>query len=508
MLISIGQRFLLGLAATLATTLYAIDSTIVNVALPNIQGTLQATPDQAGWVVTAYIVVGAITTPLAGWLGVRLGIRQVLGWSILGFTAGSMLCGVAGTLTQMVLFRMLQGAFGAALIPLSQVALLQEFPRESHGRVMALWGMGVMVGPVIGPTLGGWLTDQLSWRWAFYINLPLGLIGWLALMAAMPKGGGDAKRPFDALGFVLLSVAIGSLQLMLDRGESQDWFASTEIVVETFFSAVAFYMFIVHSLTGRRSFVDIHLFKDRNFTVSMVVMFVIGVAILSPAVLVPGFLEQVKGYTATQAGWLMAARGAASIAAMMLGARLSKSFGPRPTMSLGIILSTVSLLLMGQFSVDTQNDRFMVASLVQGLGTPLTFMSLSLSAYATLPDRARTEAGVLLTLIRNVGASVGISVVIGLLARSTQSNTAYLVENFTAFDVRRWVTLGALPGLNPPTLGVIGEIRRQALGIAYANDFLRLALSTFLTLPFIWMLRAPRHSPPIATTLASEAVDH
>ena len=191
MLRSAGNRLLLGLAATLATVLYAIDSTIVNVALPNIQGTLQASPDQAGWVVTSYIVVSAIMTPLAGWLGVRFGIRRVLGLSILGFTAGSMLCGVAMTLTQMVLFRMIQGAFGAALVPLSQVALLREFPRESHARVMALCGMGVMVGPVIGPTLGGWLTDQVSWRWAFYINLPLGIIGWLALVASMPKGGED-----------------------------------------------------------------------------------------------------------------------------------------------------------------------------------------------------------------------------------------------------------------------------------------------------------------------------
>jgi DHA2 family multidrug resistance protein len=502
----IGSRWLLGLAATLATVLYAIDSTIVNVALPNIQGTLQATPDQAGWVVTSYIVVGAIVTPLAGWLGVRLGIRSVLAWSILGFTAGSMLCGVATTLTQMVLFRMLQGAFGAALVPLSQVALLQEFPRESHGRVMALWGMGVMVGPVIGPTLGGWLTDQVSWRWAFYINLPLGILGWLALIASMPKGGGDAKRPFDALGFVLLSVAVGCLQLMLDRGESQDWFASTEIVAEAFAGGLAFYMFLVHSLTGRQPFVDVHLFRDRNFSVSMLIMFVIGIAVLSPAVLLPGFLEQVKGYTPTQAGGLMAARGASSILAMMLAARLSSRIGARPTMSLGIALASLSLYLMGQFSVDTQNDRVLMASLLQGLGTPLTFMPLSLVAYATLPDRARTEAGVLLTLIRNVGASVGISVVIALLARSMQGNVAQMVEHFTVFDLRRWAALGQWPGADAPTVGLLGEIRRQALGIAYANDFLRLSLCTFVTLPFVWLLHAPRQRGVVAQ--AAAAAEH
>ena len=507
MLKSIGTRLLLGLAATLATVLYAVDSTIVNVALPNIQGTLQATPDQAGWVVTSYIVVSAIMTPLAGWLGVRFGLRTVLGLSILGFTAGSMLCGLAVTLTQMVFFRMVQGAFGAALVPLSQVALLREFPRESHGRVMALWGMGVMVGPVIGPTLGGWLTDQVSWRWAFYINLPLGIVAWLALMASLPKGGGDAKRPFDALGFVLLSLAVGCLQLMLDRGESQDWFASTEIMLEAFLCVVSFYMFLVHSLTGRQPFVDIHLFKDRNFTVSMFMMFIVGVAVISPAVLVPGFLEQVKGYTPTQAGWLMAARGASSVLAMMVGARMSTRFGPRPTMTVGIVLAALSLALMGQFGVDTQKDRFLLASWLQGLGTPLTFMPLSLVAYATLPDKARTEAGVLLTLLRNIGASVGISVVIAWLARSAQTNVAYLVEHFTIYDVRRWLAVGALPGSNAATLGLLGEIRRQSLAIAYANDFMRLAAATIVTLPMVWLLRSPGHARPVSAP-ASAGADH
>ncbi len=508
MLNSVSTRLLLGLAATLATVLYAIDSTIVNVALPNIQGTLQATPDQAGWVVTSYIVVGAIVTPLAGWLGVRYGLRTVLSLSILGFTAGSMACGLAVTLTQMVAFRMVQGAFGAALVPLSQVALLREFPRESHARVMALWGMGVMVGPVIGPTLGGWLTDQMSWRWAFYINLPLGALAWFALMASMPKGGGDGKRSFDLLGFVLISIAIGCFQMMLDRGESLDWFAAPEIVAEAFFGAVAFYMFMVHALTGRQPFIDIHLFKDRNFSVSMVIMFVIGLAVLSPAVLVPGFLEQIKGYTPTQAGWLMAARGLSSVVAMLLGARLSSRIGARLTMSIGVLLASGSLFLMGQFSVDTQSDRFLVASVLQGLGSPLTFMPLSLAAYATLRDSARTEAGVLLTLIRNFGASVGISIVIALLTRSAQYNSASLVEHFTAYDLHRWLALGSTPGVNASTIGILGEIRRQSTAIAYANDFMRLGLATLMTLPLVWLLRAPRQHTPIAASVRAAASDH
>jgi DHA2 family multidrug resistance protein len=232
--------------------LYTIDSTIVNVALPHMQGTLQATQDQAAWILTSYIVVSAIMTPLAGWLGTRYGLRPVMLWSIAGFTLGSMLCGLATGLGQMVAFRVLQGASGAALVPLAQVVLLQEFPRAQHAKVTALWGMGVLVGPVIGPTLGGWLTDELSWRWAFYINLPVGLLSFTGLLATMRRGDGDTHRPFDLTGFVLLSLSLGLFQLMVDRGQSEDWFESTEIVAEAFFAALCFYMFFAHSLTARR----------------------------------------------------------------------------------------------------------------------------------------------------------------------------------------------------------------------------------------------------------------
>ena len=484
--------------------LYTIDSTIVNVALPNIQGTLQATQDQVAWVITSYIVVSAIATPLAGWLGTRYGLRLILAAAIAGFTAGSMLCGLATDLTEMVLFRMIQGAFGAALVPLSQVVLLQEFPRSRHGRVMALWGTGVMVGPIIGPTLGGWLTDELSWRWAFYINLPLGVIAWLSLMAAMPKGKVDARRPFDGLGFLLLSLALGLFSLMLDRGETKDWFASAEIQAEAFIAAIAMYMFAVHSLTSRHPFVDIHLFKDRNFTISLIIMFVIGLTVISPAVIVPGFLEQIKGYTPSQAGLLMAARGAASIVAMLAAPRITTLLGARRTMSIGICAAAASLWMMGQFSVDTSAGRFLAVSLIQGLGTPLTFMPLTLVAYTTLPDRARTEAGVLLTLLRNIGASVGVSIVVSLLARSAQMNQSYLGERFTAYATGRWQAVGALPGDNVQTATLMGEIGRQAAAIAYANDFYVLAACTIVTLPMVLALRAS-HAAPLTTVAALEA---
>ena len=499
------SRALLAGATVLATLLYAIDSTIVNVALPHMQGSLQATQDQAAWIVTAYIVVSAIATPLAGWFGARYGLRRVLLTSVIGFTIGSGLCGIASGLTQMVVFRMVQGAFGAALVPLSQIVLLQEFPKASHGRVMAWWGVGVMVGPIIGPTLGGWLTDAFSWRWAFYINLPVGVLAWIALMIAMPKDDKPQHRPFDIRGFVLLSLAVGLFQLMLDRGETVDWFDSTEIVAEAFFSVVCLYMFIVHSLTRRQPFVDVHLFKDRNFTIALLIQLAIGALVLSPSVLLPTFLQQLQGYTPTQAGVLMASRGFTSIIAMFLSGWLATHSDPRYTLLGGIGIVSGSLLMMASFSVDTPASYLVFAGLIQGLGIPLAFMPITFVAFATLPDSSRPEAGALLTLVRNIGGSAGISTAIALISRSAQVNQSYLAEHFTPYSTDRWQALGAMPGANAATGRLLGEIGRQALSIAYSNEFHLLATATVLAVPLVLMLKRKRATPPspVAMTDAS-----
>jgi DHA2 family multidrug resistance protein len=491
-----GARWMLTGATVLATMLYTIDSTIVNVALPHMQGSLQATQDQAAWILTSYIVVSAIATPLAGWLGTRFGLRPVLLLSIIGFTLGSMLCGLATGLTEMVIFRMIQGLCGAALVPLSQVVLLQEFPREQHGRVTALWGMGVLVGPVIGPTLGGWLTDALSWRWAFYINVPIGIISYLGLVASMPKVKGDARRPFDLVGFVLLSLALGLFQLMVDRGQTNDWFSSTEICAEAFFSATCLYMFIVHSLTRSHPFVDFRLFRDRNFVIALVVMFAIGLSIISPTVLLPTFLQQLQGYSPTQAGELVAARGVASIIAMLVAGRLIGVMDIRITMAMGITAAALSLVLMAHFSVETPAWLVVSAGFLQGFGAPLTFVPLTVAAYGTLAGGQRTEAGVLLTLVRNVGASIGISAVVALLARSTQVNQSYLAEHFTAFSAWRWAAAGVTPGDNSGTGALLGEIGRQAAALGYSNDFYILAGATLCALPLIFALKVQAGQGP------------
>jgi DHA2 family multidrug resistance protein len=497
---------LLASASVLATMLYTIDSTIVNVALPHMEGSLQATQDQAAWILTAYIVVSAIATPLAGWLGSRFGLRRVLLVSIVGFTAGSVLCGLANGLAAMVAFRMIQGAFGAALVPLSQIVLLQEFPRESQARVTALWGIAVMVGPIIGPTLGGWLTDAYSWRWAFYINLPIGVFAWIALAVSMPKDHAASNRPFDMKGFILLSMAIGLFQLMLDRGETSDWFSSTEIVAEAFFAAVALYTFVAHSLTTRQPFVDMHLFRDRNFSIALIIQLAIGMFALAPSVLLPNFLQQLQGYTPAQAGVLMASRGAASMVAMFAASRVSARMEPRSMIMIGLVAVSGSMWMMASFSVDTPARDVVVAGLCQGFGIPLCFLPMMIVAFATLPDSSRTEAGALLTLSRNIGGSAGISIVVALLSRSAQVNQSYLTEHFTAYSTDRLQRLGGAPGPDTATIAVLGEIGRQALAIAYSNDFYLLAACTLGCIPIVLLLRRGRRV--IRAAVAAQDAGH
>lgn len=487
-----GNRWILSGATVLATLLYTIDTTIANVALPHMQGSLQATQDQIAWVLTSYIVVSAISTPLSGWLGTRYGLRRILLVSVAGFTFASMLCGLATHLSEMVLFRMIQGFFGAALVPLSQIALLEAYPREQHGRAMSLWGMGVMVGPIIGPTLGGWLTDTLNWRWAFFVNVPVGIVAYLGILAALPASHHNRSRPFDWTGFILLSLTLGLFQLALDRGQTLDWFESTEIVAEAFFCALFFYMFITHTLTSRHPFVDPALFRDRNMLVGFAIMFAVGLAVISPSVLLPTFLQQLQGYSPTQAGELLAIRGGSSIIGMLVVGRLVNHVDTRLLMAVGIGATGVSLYMMGAFSVETPASHIALAGLIQGLGAPFTFVPLTMAAFATLRNDQRPEAGTMLTLIRNIGSSVGISIVVVMLARSTQINQSYLGEHFTAYSNERWQALGGLPGANVETATLIGEISRQAASIGYANDFYLLALVSAVALPLAFFLKLGR----------------
>lgn len=477
----------------LATIMQTIDTTIANVALPYMQGSLSASLDQINWVLTSYIVAAAVMTPPTGWLAARFGRKRLFLAAVAGFTAASVLCGIAQSLPEMVVFRLLQGICGAPLVPLSQAVLLDTWPREKHGSAMALWGVGVMVGPILGPTLGGWLTETYDWRWVFYVNLPIGILTFLGLAAFL---GRTTRRrvPFDGFGFVTLSIAIGALQLMLDRGESQGWFGSTEIVAEAAAAGLAFYLFLAHSFTTDHPFVSPRLFADRNFTVGLSFIFVIGIILLATLALLTPFLQNLMGYPVLTTGMVLAPRGVGTMLTMLVVGRLIGRTDPRLLIGTGLLITALSLYEMAGYTLDTAPWAIVRTGFVQGCGFGLIFVPLSTVTFATLPPMLRTEATAIFSLIRNIGSSIGISIAISLLASNTQVMHASLATHITPFNPHL-----TAPGIsafwNPWTASGLAalnaEVTRQAMVVAYADDYLLMLWLTLLALPMLLLMRRP-----------------
>ncbi len=486
------SRGLITVSIMLATIMQAIDTTIANVALPSMQGGMSATQDQISWVLTSYIVAAAIMTPVTGVLAARLGRKKVFLASVVGFTVASMLCGASTSLTQIVLCRLLQGAFGAGLVPLSQAVLLDTYPRERHGSAMAIWGLGVMVGPIIGPSLGGYLTEYYNWRWVFYINLPIGIIAFSGIMASVPESRLNKDRGFDYFGFVLLSLAIGALQLLLDRGQSLDWFSSREIIIETVATVLFLYMFLVHTFTADNPFIQPGMFADPNFVVGLVFIFIIGTTLYATLALLPPFMQQLMGFPVVTTGFVLAPRGMGTMVAMMLVGRLVGKVDTRLLIFTGLSLTVLALFMMGQFTAEVSIPVIVWTGIIQGLGFGFVFVPLSTSTFATLPAHFRTEGTAMYSLMRNIGSSIGISIVVTLLARNTQVNHATLAEMMQPFRsalapenlpaIWNWTTTGGTVALN-------GEVTRQALTIAYLNDFKLIMWITVASMPLLLILR-------------------
>jgi DHA2 family multidrug resistance protein len=478
----------------LATVMQALDTTIANVALPHMQGSMSATQDQIAWVLTSYIVAAAIMTPPTGFLAARFGRKRVFMVAVAGFTLTSMMCGAAASLPQMVLFRLLQGVFGAGLVPLSQAVLLDTFPREKHGSAMAIWGLGVMVGPILGPTLGGYLTENYNWRWVFYINMPFGLMALAGIIAFVPETIRERRR-FDLFGFALLSLAIGALQTMLDRGQSQDWFGSGEIMIEAAVVAVCIYMFVVHMLTAEQPFLEPGLFKDRNLVIGLFFIFAVGIILLATLALLPPFLQNLMGYPVITTGFVLAPRGVGTMVAMIIVGRLIGRMDVRILILSGLLLTAYSLWEMSGFTIEISPWAIVSTGIVQGLGLGFIFVPLSTIAFATLEPRYRTEGTAMFSLMRNIGSSIGISVMVTLLAQGTQRNHAILAENATPFNdalqlhgVSGIWNLGSTSGL----AALNGEITRQAATIAYLGDFRLMMAITLLSIPLLLLLRRPK----------------
>ena len=491
-----GSTTLVTLSIMLATIMQVLDTTIANVALPHMQGGLSATQDQVSWVLTSYIVAAAIMTPPTGYLAARFGRRRLFLISVAGFTVASVLCGLAQSLSEMVIFRLLQGVFGAGLVPLSQATLLDNYPKEKHGQAMALWGMGVMVGPILGPTLGGWLTEYYDWRWVFFINLPLGLLAWLGIAASVKETERSA-RPFDFIGFALLSLAVGGLQLLLDRGQGEDWFASIEIIAESVIAGAALYLFVIHMFTaealGKRPFLEPGLFADRNFVAGVVFIFIVGIILLATMALLPPYLQQLKGYPVMTTGLILAPRGVGSMVSMMLVGRLMRTtIDPRYLIVTGLLLVAISLWEMSLFTVGVSVEALVWTGVLQGLGLGLVFVPLSAVSFATLHGTQRVEGTALFSLMRNLGSSIGISAMVTLLAINTQTGHAYLAEAVGPYAPA--VRAGTLPGAwdigsTAGLMALNSQVTAQAAEIAYYADFRIMAAVTLAALPLVLLFR-------------------
>jgi DHA2 family multidrug resistance protein len=479
----------------LATVMQALDTTIANVSLPHMQGTFSATLDQIAWVLTSYIVAAAIMTPPTGWLAARFGRKRLYLVSVAGFTIASILCGAALTLYQIVAFRLLQGAFGAALVPLSQATLLDSYPREKHGYAMAIWGVGIMVGPILGPTLGGWLTEDYSWRWVFYINLPVGILAFLIISAFVPETPRDRMLSFDGFGFASISLAIAALQIFLDRGELKDWFGSPEIVIEAALALLFLYTFLVHSFTAKRPFISPSLFADRNFTISLVLILLVGLILYATLALLPPFLQSLLGYPVITTGMVMAPRGIGTMVAMMIVGRLIGRVDPRAMLVAGLLLSAIALYWMEGFSLYVGLWDVVMSGVVQGFGFGFIWVPMTTIAFSTLAPARRTEAAGIFNLIRNIGASAGIAVVTALLDRNTQINHEAIGAHVTPYNpmiaapvFQRFWDMHTSSG----AAALDAEITRQALMIAYLDDFQLIRIASLISIPLVFLLTWPK----------------
>lgn len=490
-----GRRALITVTVMIATIMQAVDMTIANVALPNMQGSLLTTQDRIAWVLTSYIVTAAIFMPPTGFLAGRFGRKRLFLVAIAGFTVTSMLCGIAGSLEEIVFYRILQGACGAFLVPLSQAIMLDTYPREQHGSAMAIWGGGVMIGPIVGPTLGGWLTEVYDWRWVFFINLPFGVLALLGILAFVPETARDRVRRFDWFGFVLLGLAVGGFQLMLDRGEIQDWFESTEIVIEATVAAAAFYMFIAHTATtSRRPFIDPRIFADRNMIAGLILVAAFGALLLTGLALLPPFLQHLMDFPVITVGALLAPRGIGAMAAMLMVSQLSRFVDMRLLILAGLGLTAWSMWVMAGFNTEVDAFALTWTGLVQGYGLGMFYVPLNVCTFATLDQRHRTEAAGLFNLARNLGSSVAITMLVTLVTRYTQINRAELGAHVTALDAGGLPELWAA-GEAAGRAALNAEISRQAAAIAYVNDFKLMTIVALAAMPLVLLIRIPR-SPP------------
>jgi MFS transporter, DHA2 family, multidrug resistance protein len=506
--LKVPHRALLTLCVMVGNLMQALDASIANVSLPYMQGTLSTSADEITWVLTSYVIAAAIMTAPVGWLAVRYGRKNLHVTCMVGFVIASMLCGTADTLSQMVCFRLLQGICGAALVPLSQATMLDIYPIERRALAMAIFGIGVNLGPILGPTLGGYLTETYNWRYVFYVNLPFGALAAVGLLIFMPRTPSHSELKFEWTGFMVLAMGVGALQLMLDRGQNRDWFSAREIVVEAVLAGLGLYLFVVHMLTARRPFLPPALFKDRNFVAGLGMVFFTATVLLASSALMAPYLETLAGYPVETAGWSMAPRGLGTAIGMLLASTLSDLVDHRKVMAVGLLILGGALFAMSNWTPDVPQGQMMMALLLQGFGLGLVFNPMTVISFTTLPASLRGYGTSLQALCRNIGQAMGVSVTTLMLVRGTQVSHAEIAAGITPFD--RVLQAGDVAShwLDPATqhgAALLDRmINQQAQIIAYNNDFRLLALVTVPALLLLLLMR--RHEEPPAPVVASPGV--
>jgi DHA2 family multidrug resistance protein len=501
------RRNMVTICAMTATIMQALDTTIANVALPYMQGTLSASQDQINWVLTSYIVAAAIMTAPVGWIANRFGRKRIFIVCSGGFTIASVLCGLAQDINQMVLFRLLQGMFGAALVPLSQAVMLDSYALHERAKAMSIWGMGVMMGPIMGPSLGAWLTETYSWHWVFFVNIPFGIITVAGLLIFMDETKKDIELRFDWFGFTALAVGIGSMQLALDRGEQLGWLESNEIIAEAIVSMVGFYYFFAHSFTSDKPFIQFAIFKDRNFLSGCFFMAVMGLVLYSTMALSSPYLQNVVGYPILTAGFLLATRGLGTFVAMMLVGRLMRYIEARTLIVSGLALMSLSLFFMTGWTDQTDVPTIVVVSIAQGFGLGLVFVPLSTVSFMTLSNHLRTDGTAMLTLMRNVASSIGISIVIAQLTEGGRRIYAVLSENINPFNhALQMPDVRSLIDLNSDGGRALADamVTVQAQIIAFSQDYQMVMIITLCAIPLTIMIGSTK----AALRKQSVAPDH
>jgi DHA2 family multidrug resistance protein len=485
------QRWLILSTVVLGSSLYSTALLTTSTVLPQLQGAMSATQDEIAWAMTFNILATAIVTPMTGWLVSRFGIKRVMLWSIGLFSLSTMLCGMANSLETLVLWRIIQGGAGAPVVPLSQTILLDSFPRRQHTMVLSIFGMAVGVAPVFGPVVGGYLAEMYSWRWSFYMLVPVGFLSLVGMHLTLRTDTAVGKLRFDWTGFLALATALGAIQLVLARGVRLDWFDSTEIIIECLVAACAFYVFVFHCITTPSPFLNLSLLKDRNYAIGLLLVTIYGMLNFTPMVLLPPLLQTHIGFTDAMVGEVIGCRGVGMVVGFMT-AGFMKRLDPRFSMAFGFSLLAVAGLWMLTFDLNVPMRTLLANSLVQGFAVGVIWVPLTMVAFDTLAPKDRAEASSVFHLLRNMGSSFFISLSIAEIVRTTGANYSRMTEMITPYN--HALTMPGLTGgwafdTVPGLAKIAKEIDHQAAMIGYLNAFMMYTVTSALAVVFVLMCR-------------------